>query len=60
LLGRHAGGVERPAYRIDGQVGGRLPVGGEVTAADAGPLTDPLVARVDEALEVGVRNDPLG
>ena len=57
LLGRDAGGLERCARRLDREVGGLHVVVGEVAGLDAGAIADPLVVRLDEALEPGVGHE---
>ena len=42
------------------EVGGELAIGGDVALADAGPLQDPLVGRLDHPRQVGVGEDLLG
>src|SRR5581483_11438482 len=55
-----ARGLESPSRGRGREVRGRLAVGGEPSLADPGPLTDPLVARVDDGLEEGVGDDAVG
>ena len=51
-------GPSRLLRRADGHAGGGLARGGDVALADAGALQDPLVGRVDHALEIGVAENP--
>ena len=55
-----AGLRERGLARRHREIGERLLVRGDPALADAGALDDPLVRRVDERLELGVREHALG
>jgi hypothetical protein len=57
--GRPAGGGQRLARRLHGEIAGALVGGGAVADADAGALDDPLVRRVDQLADLGV-GDALG
>jgi hypothetical protein len=54
FAGLDPGGLKRRARRALGQIAGGLAFGGDVALADAGARRDPLVARVDEFLQIGV------
>ncbi len=51
---------ERVARRVHGDLARRLVGGGDVPLLHPGARGDPLVRRVEHALEVGVGEDPLG
>ena len=57
-VGGEPGVLDRGGAGLDGEGRGRLTVVGDAALADAGALDDPLVARVDALLEVGV-GEPL-
>ena len=60
-LGRgHAGVLERLASRREREVARRLVAVGDAPLLDPGAGRDPFVRRLDHALEVGVRQHPLG
>ncbi len=54
-----AGVDERTAARLGGEGGGGLPVGGNIAAADPGPLDDPFVRGVDLLGKFSVGNATL-
>ncbi len=60
VLGQEPRRLERAASRGDGHVRRRLAFGDVAALADARALDDPLVRGVDDLLEVGIRDDPLG
>src|SRR5262249_56755634 len=56
-VGRDPGVLDRVRARVDGHRRGRVGRGRDVTLADAGPLDDPRVGRVDTPFEIGVREE---
>jgi hypothetical protein len=52
-------GRERGARRLDGEIGGELPGGGDPALADAGALGDPLVRGVDRLGKLRIGEDAL-
>ena len=60
VLREQVGPLERLLRGAHGQIGGRLVLVDDAALANAAPLHDPLVVRVDHLLEIGVRQDPLG
>ncbi len=48
---------ESGACGIDGEVARRLAFGGNAPLTNAGALDDPLIARIDDASEVGIAHD---
>ncbi len=59
LAAVHVRGLQRASGGFEGEVTRGLPLGGDVTLADAGTLADPVVGCFDEFLEVGVGKDPV-
>ena len=57
LIGCHTGLAQSPEGCFLRQVRGRDSGVSDVALADTGSLKDPFVARLDEFLEVGVRQD---
>ena len=60
LRALHAGGFQRARGGVEGEVAGRLALGGDVALADAATRDDPLVGGLDHLLEVGVGQHLLG
>jgi hypothetical protein len=60
VLGQEPRRFESAPSGRDRHVRRRLAFGDVAALADPGALDDPLVRRVDDLLEVGVRDDPLG
>jgi len=60
VLGREPRRLERAPPGDHGHVRGRLAVGDVAPLADPRALDDPLVRRVDDLLEVRIRDDALG
>src|SRR5262249_739209 len=56
-VGRDPGVLDRVRARVDRHRRGRVGRGRDVTLADAGPLDDPRVGRVDTPFEIGVREE---
>ena len=60
VLGDQVGALQRLLGGLHREIGGGLAVVGDAPLADAGTLHDPLVARVDQLLEIRVGQHALG
>jgi hypothetical protein len=60
LAGKNTRGFHRVQRRLYREVAGEFVGGGNVAPLDAGPGADPFIGRIDDLLEIEVRQHPLG